>query len=456
MKEYDAIVIGAGMGGLAAALLLSHAGKKTVLLEKNAISGGRLSSYQKDGFTLDIGVHTISRGAKGPVATCLERVGIKDAIEFTNVRPLVCFEGEYFKFPHDLKDKVAPESFEALMTFMADVKAATSEVWDKLDEDKVTLKEYLSRYTDDPYIHACLSRIGSVYCAVPSWILSAGEFVRCMNWEAASRSSGYPMGGCIAITNVYQDAIKEFGGEIINSAPVDTIIIEDGKATGVIAKGEEYRAPLIVSNADIKNTILNLVGVGNIDPEYYTYVEGLEYSWAGFVIRIAVDESITDIKMLSQFGEIPQEGYYEKMRKGVMPTHMNLFLVVPSNFDDSIAPEGKQLIGIASPIPLDLSDEVYDMCADAMIDTAAGFIPGLRDHIMWVDVMNVHAADGMVGEDGSCIGIAQSAGQTGSMRPKIKTPIEGLYIVGGEAGGQGVGIENATSSAVEFFDTYVA
>ena len=62
----------------------------------------------------------------------------------------------------------------------------------------------------------------------------------------------------------------------------------------------------------------------------------------------------------------------------------------------------------------------------------------------------------LMGEDGAGIGIGQDAGQAGIDRPSIKTPIEGLYIVGAEAGGEGVGTELAANSAIEFFDTYVA
>ena len=73
MKSYDAIVIGTGMGGLAAGLLMAHAGKKVAVFEKNEQPGGRLSSDVKDEFMLDLGVHCISQGDVGPVGECLRR-----------------------------------------------------------------------------------------------------------------------------------------------------------------------------------------------------------------------------------------------------------------------------------------------------------------------------------------------------------------------------------------------
>ena len=59
MKQYDAIVIGSGIGGLAAALLMQNAGKNVLVIEKLDAPGGRLSSRVRDGFKMDLGVHVI-------------------------------------------------------------------------------------------------------------------------------------------------------------------------------------------------------------------------------------------------------------------------------------------------------------------------------------------------------------------------------------------------------------
>ena len=60
-------MIGAGVGGLASALLLAHSGKKVALFEKRFTPGGRIGSTKRDDFTVDFGVHLISRGQNGPL-----------------------------------------------------------------------------------------------------------------------------------------------------------------------------------------------------------------------------------------------------------------------------------------------------------------------------------------------------------------------------------------------------
>ena len=75
-EKYDVIIIGSGIGGSSAAALMAHAGKKTLLLEKNDRVGGVTSSYEKEGFTIDQAIHFFPAGMNGRFGKILKRIGM--------------------------------------------------------------------------------------------------------------------------------------------------------------------------------------------------------------------------------------------------------------------------------------------------------------------------------------------------------------------------------------------
>jgi len=451
-EKYDAIVVGAGIGGLATALMLSHRGRKTLLLEKNRMLGGRLSSFKKGDFHIDIGVHLISRSDKGPVGEVLRRVGIPDPVKYIKVRPRSSYQGKVLTFPHDLKDMVPEKDFSGLMSFLGEVRFMPDEKMKEYDD--VVLGTYLSQYTQEPLVQSWVESVSGIYIGCPLSTASTGEFMRCFKWEAETRASGYPDGGCSAISDAYGDGIRKFGGEIKLGAKVQKIEVERGSVKGVMVGDKLYQSDLVISNADIKNTVLNLVDPQYFPSDYVDYVKGLQYSGAGAtVVRIALDKRLTDIMMLGHIATFDRAEMIRQIEQGIIPDELNLMVVVPSNFSDKVAPEGKQLVCVVGG-GLGRGKEMKKELTEAMVRTAETIIPGLREHIIWVNTMTPDDLENMFGEDGAAIGIAQMAGQVGDKRPKINTPIEGLYIVGGEAGGSGVGIELCINSAIEFMDLH--
>lgn len=457
MEKRDVVIVGCGMGGMATGLLLAHQGRDVLILEKNNVPGGRLSSYHHNGFTVDFGVHTISRGEKGPVGWCLDRVGLSGAVKFTTVRPEVRFKGQQFKFPRDLKTMVPEEDFNGLMRFLTETRSWSDEEIAKHDEE--TVEHLLNQYTENEIIHSCITRIGSIYCALPAWEESAGEFIRCLKWESEAHASGYPEGGCIAITNAFVDGIKKFGGEVRLGSPVEKIIVDNGVAKGVVVGGEEILADLVISNADLRFTMLNLVGVENLPADYVDRVSRIIYANSGPALKVGLDAKLTDLKMFSQFTDIPQKDYYAAIERGEVPEVMNLMFVCPSNFTPEVAPDGCALWTVATPVPTTISDEVADkldaVMPERIMEGLDSIVPGYREHVLWTDMMTPRKMAKYAGERGATIGMAQMPGQIGDSRLKQETPIKHLYQVGAEAGGHGVGIELAINSAFELVDDYL-
>ena len=455
MKKYDAIIIGSGMSGLAAAVLLAKKGMKVAMLEKNVRPGGRLTSWEKDGFNVDLGVHVISRGVKGPVYECLERTGVPFSLSFNTVRPTNAYKGEIYKFPRDVAKYVPDEDFQALMRFMGDIRSYDEQKAHEFDE--LTVDQLLDKYTTNRFVHNAVSTICNIYTEAQSNTVAAGDFINCLNWEAAAHASGYPSGGCVSIPNEYIRVFKELGGEVYLGVPVEKIVVEDGKAVAVVAGGEEWYADLIVSNAGIRPTMLGFVGEDKLSPEYVEYLKGLVYTGPSCILRIALDKVVTDVKMFSTVPDTPYADFAEKLlRDEFDPDGVSVFLVSPSNFSEGICEPGKQYLTCTAALPWGVSKQMQERLIDHLFNTVVGMYPEVKDHIIWTDRSYVDDIIEMCGKEGTGLGLAQQVGQTGIHAPKAETPIKNLYLVGAETGSKGgVGIERAVNSTFEFMANYI-
>lgn len=445
--NHDAIVIGGGIGGLAfAALACGLIGKKVLIVEKNAAVGGRLYSFEREGFTLDIGAHVISQSEKGPLGRVLRAVGKDGEISWKHVRPMTSFRGDIFAFPKGLEGRIAPEQYAALMTLMREMvrmdDAATREL------DDVDLYAYATgKGIRDPLALACLNNITMVYVCVPDYQSSAGEFIRCLRDEARSRASGYPAGGCSAVSEALAKGVIEAGGEILTRSEVQEIVIEDGRAVGVRSGDRVHRAPLIVSNADGRRTLLDLLPPGVLPAGEIRRVRNMSYSYSMLIVRMALKGPVTDLRLVTHIANFDPRRNEEDLLSGKFPDELNLFMPVPSNFSPECAPQGRQLLTAGVWIPYETPDP--ERLQDIVVDTAEKVFPGLKDAIMWRHVTTPENLHGAVGENGAIIGLGQSVGQVGKHRLSVETAVPGLYLCGAEAGGTGVGIELAIDSACE-------
>lgn len=445
MEELDTIIIGSGIGGLAIGAIMAseERGHKVLVLEKNSGLGGRLFSYEREGFKLDIGAHVFSRSNKGPVGEILRLVGKEGSISFTYVRPMTSYQDKLFPFPRGLEGIVPDKEFERLNQMFSTMMSLSPPQIEELDE--TDLYSYVQRFTDNGLINACINNICMVYVVVPYYRASAGEFIRCIQAEARTRASGYPIGGCGAVAEVIASGIRELGGVIETNAKVDKIIVENSVAKGVMVGGKTYLADNIISNADIKHTMLDLVGEDKLDEQYLNQIKPLEYSHSALVLRLALDKVLADWKLITHIASDDPVGYYKALEEGKVPDDMSAFMPVPSNFAPDVAPEGKQLVTMATMVPYGFPH--VESLKQMLLDLAQRFLPEIKKHIMWTEVTTPSDINKFVGENGAVIGVAQTVRQSGMNRPGVTTPIKNLYLCGAEAGGWGVGVELAVESA---------
>jgi len=453
--KVDTLIIGGGIGGAALGALLSAGGHKVVLVEKNKMIGGRCLSYEKDGFTVDLGVHLFGEGDKGPLGEVCRRAGEPDAIDWVlarNPRVAVYHKGETKPFTREtVIDRAENKDLGPLADLFVKIMSMPD---DELDSVWHTpLRDWVNQFTTDRSVHANFAMLCGIYLCVPTGVASTAEFILCLRGVMKHRSSGYPKGGCGAIPGAYQRIIEKNGGEVRLKCPGERIIIEDGIAKGVVAGGETIMADRVVSNADIKATIGGLADEAHFPADYVERVKGLSYAAHVVALKVALDKKLTDQKMIMYMPDLLGEEIKElqnlHLEGGPMPYVAGGMLNSPTNFDPDLAPPGHQLIFFGTRCE---RDQDWDKWKELLLEAMRGMFPGLDAHLLWARIDSPDLINAYAGEDGNVIGVGQTVDQIHDSRPAHETPVENLFLCSAEAGGHGIGTELAASSALELAD----
>ena len=453
MVEFDAIIVGSGIGGTALGALLASENLKTILFEKNENVGGRCSTYEKEGFKIDIGVHTFARSDKGPLRKVLEKIGMKDAINWSIMNKGDAswyYNGDFYDFPNDFA-KIIPKS-----EFLGLIKLGNEAIKLK-DEasllDGLDVESWLSKFTTNPLVQRYISMLCSLYFVVPYYQASTGEFIRCLTSLNKEQRVGYPEGGCISIPLAFINGMKKHGGKLMIKNEVTKILVEDGEATGIeLDNGDQITSKIVISNGGIKNTVYDLVGSKHFENNFLKEINGLEYSLSALTIKIALKKQITPYKVVISIGSGNPEEYYDTIMKGKVPEEINYFIPIPSNYHQSMAPKGTQLLTAGTPVMRNNFEKNKDKWIENSFNSLEKVFPKLSENMLWYDITTPEDIYNSYGKEASIIGISQIANQVGAKRPSVSLPIKGLYMVGGDAGGWGIGTELAAQSAFECFN----
>ena len=486
--DKTAIVIGSGVAGAGIGALLAHEGYSVKLFEKNNRVGGRFSSETVDGWTLDVGCHLIANCENGTIGEILKICEEPlDKIKWRYAHkpsPKFFYNGQFVKFPQDIsKFNLPPSAFGGLMRLYQDVMKLKPNEIEELNYTSIT--DFVGNYTTDPKVRAMMAYFCGLYF-VTDQETSAGEWIYCQQELMKNRSSGYPIGGTIAVPSAYCDIIEKYDGEVHTDTPVEKIIIKDYRATGVkLEDGRSIESDLVISDAGIKTTVLKLIGAEHFQTEFVEKVKNYQFSLATLMVKIALDEKITDENMIMflSFEEMIKEA--KKMNiipggdamsdeefignitldliskaaqspefKGYVPAkHFAIFIPIVSNLDPTAAPEGKQLIFAGSGAPNSNEEELnYDKWAESVMAGVRDVFPDIDDHILWTKITTPQDIDSFAGKFGNVIGIGQTINQVGENRPPQELPgIENVYECSADTGLHGIGGELAADSALRLY-----
>jgi phytoene dehydrogenase-like protein len=473
-QQFDVIVVGAGFGGSACAGLLAKRGLEVLLLEKNAKAGGKAMAFSKRGFVYTPWVVITAPVQGNAFETVLKELGMEDRVELVTPDPsggaiFKNAQGNYVPMPPMPADTPAdpnilfdwlevPEAQRgAALAAMTEITLMPPERID--DHDDISFAEFLRRYDLPKPVYGYL--VGSIHdaCFVcPADVVAASEAIRVFQMIFLRSGGLFAKGGIGRVAETYAAAVGENGGKYVTKARVQKILAENGAVTGVATEEGTFHAPIVVSNVGIQPTVLKLVGEAHFDESYVAYVRDLVPSCGLPGVRYFLDEKVIQ----QPFGTIFSADSYwtvetfDRAVAGEMPEDIAVLYEVPSNYDENAAPQGKQIVlaSVWGPADGQATDEDmkpwWQKCDEIMFQVFPD-LPQQIEHKEYYSVGDVSRLTRdrvLPGQGGECIGLGQTVGQGGRKKPSSSAPIRGLFFVGCDSGGYGVGTQQATESGL--------
>ncbi len=473
-NNYDAIIIGSGIGGLVTASQLSLKGLKVLVLESYKIPGGSGGSFERKGYKFDVGASMIfgfgKRGFTNLLTRAISDVGedcetVPDPVQLKYHLPKnlkITVNRDYEKFISQLS-QIFPHEKKGINKFYG----TCWKVFNCLDSMPLLSIEdpaYLAKV----FFKSPLSCLG-----LARWLpVNAGDVaekfikdknllkfidIECFCWSVmpagstpminagmvfSDRHAGginYPKGGVGVIAQKLVNGLKKYNGDIKYKSKVSKVIIENNKAIGVeISNGEKFYAKTIISNATRWNTFGG-EGVKEplIDKEY---TPKSEVNWSkkylpspSFLsLHLGINENIIpeDFEchhlILNNWNEMDKE-------QGV------IFISIPSILDKDLAPTGKHIVHAFTPSnfqnwdKLSNKDYLNKKKADAnyLISRIENIIPNLSTNIDHIEVGTPKSHRRFLGRHLGSYGPIPSRKLPGLLTmPFNTTDIENFYCVG--------------------------
>jgi prolycopene isomerase len=476
-KSYDAVVIGAGLGGLSAATRLARLGRRVLLLEKHNVPGGYATSFVRGRFEFEVALHELSGiggGAHpGGLWRYLESLGVAEKIE--TVRIPVFYRSV---FPdRDLRLPVGREAYEAAMcdafprdaagirnflkrihTLSADInffyrtaihrrvpgpaEIATLpwKIGDVARHALVTWGRMLNRDVKDPQARAVLSQIWGYFGLPPSKI-SYLYFAMGMA-SYIEQGPTYIKGRSQALSHAFVKAFEECGGEARFNAPVAKILVKGDRVTGVATRdGEEFATRCVISNVDPVSTCAELIGAEKTPERFWRRLRSCTVGASSFNVYLGLASppekfGLTDHETFVN-ADYDIESHWAKMKTldptgGVAVTCYNA--VWPE-----ISPPGTSIVVLTAlnygepwraVAPADYV-ATKNRIAAAMLDMVERVAPGLRERAEVIEVSTPVTNMRFAGQlGGSIYGFDQPPGEAAFFRLPHWGPLKGLYFAG--------------------------
>ena len=493
-REARAAVIGAGFGGLAAAIRLQAAGVRTTLFEARDQPGGRAYVYRDRGFTFDGGPTVIT------APNCLEELfdiagrKMSDYVELLPVQPfyrLLWEDGTSFDYDGDAGAMFSqiqrrnPADAEGYLRFCEYSRQVFEAGYEKLAAtpflsfaDMVRAAPALVRLRADRSVYRAVSRFISdehvrQALSFHSLLVGGNPFDTSAIYTLIphlERKWGvtFPRGGMGALVAALARVYCELGGDLRLGSPVRRIQVEEGERGRPVHRvTSDARAAepfdLVVANSDVHHTYAALYDGHPKAARRARRLARLDWSMSLFVLYFGTDRSYQGdvLQHTIIFGARYRELLAEIFHGSRLPDDQSLYLHAPTQTDPSLAPPGCGSFYVLSPVPhlghaaLDW-DRIGESYADRLLVALERWLPDLRRHVVtrhWITPRTFETE--LRSYHGSAFSCAPTLLQSAYFRPHNRDPeIPGLYLVGaGTHPGAGIpGVVNSAKATAQLVE----
>ncbi|WP_223421459.1 phytoene desaturase [Tateyamaria pelophila] len=480
-----AIVIGAGLGGLASAMRLGAKGYKVTVIDKLDVPGGRGSAIWQDGYRFDLGptIVTVPQLYKELWAACgrdfASDVELKSLDPFYEIRwP----DGTKFVAQQDTDKmraevaKIEPRDVAGFDKFLKDSerrywfgfedlgRRSMHKLWDlievlptfvRLRADRSVYAHVAKRFRNEKLRMAFSFHplfIGGDPCHVTSMYIL-------VSYLEKEFGVHYAMGGVAGMAQRMAEVIEDQGGTLLMQTEVDEIVVRDGKVRGVrLGSGLELGADVVVSNADVAHTYDSLMRSAPKKRWTPKRLKKTRYSMSLFVWYFGTKGTRGDWADVGHHTILNAPRYTglldDIFMKGKLADDMSLYVHRPSVTDPTVAPKGDDTFYVLSPVPhlghggVDWKTEEAAYKAKMLKVLEDQLLPGLGSKIVSEKVFTPETfQDRYLSKHGSGFSIEPRIFQSAWFRPhNISEEAEGLYLAG--AGTHpGAGVPGVISTA---------
>ncbi len=465
-----AVVIGAGLGGLASAMRLGARGFRVTVLDKLDTPGGRGSAIHQGGHRFDLGptIVTVPQVFEDLWAACG-----RDFHADVDLRPMDPFYeirwqdgSNFFMRPTHAEmlaevEKLSPADVPGYKAFLKDAEARyhfgfqdlgrrpMHKLWDlikvlprfaMLRADR-SVYAHAKRRVRDPRLQMALSFHPLFIGGDPTRVTSMYALVSHLEAEFGVH---YAMGGVAAIADAMVRVIEAQGGQVIQGAEVDKIDVTERRATGVtLTDGQSLQADVVVSNADAGHTYDRLLR--HVPKKRWSPGRLAKSRWSMglFVWYFGTKGTRDKWKDVGHHTILNGPRYQGLINdifiNGTLSEDMSLYVHRPTVTDPTAAPDGDDTFYALSPVPHLGWDNDVDWAAEADVYREkvlhvleSQMMPGIRDHITESLVFTPETfRDRYLSPMGAGFSIEPRILQSAWFRPhNISEEVDGLYLAG--------------------------